>query len=433
MLKAGAFFEVADGELDNGVGAVELISGGGVVVGVGDERVVPPVGPQSLLRALGESGAAHHEANGAPVFAAAGDVVGLGDLGMAAFGVGDVGPGVVGDCLDRCAHSGSERDGDRPLDAVGVETVDQLVGPEQLASIGAPVEGDGTGTDQLPEASGAFAPGPHYTAHVTPLAGLRAALGETDVTYSFGCADSGDDTSGIAEAVQAASADDVAIVCVGARSGLVMDSTVGEARDATDLDLPGVQSQLVTEVAATGTPTVVVVISGRVHTLETEAESANAVLWSILPGEEGGNAIAGVLTGAVNPAGRLPVSMPRHVGQVPLHHDMRNRGDRSEFYGNYVDRDVAALYWFGHGLSYTTFDYGLKQIEDFLAAREGVDFDRVAETTQHPASGGSGLEPIGTQKAERPCRARPGLRRVRLGVRSATPSSPQARSSHHGG
>ena len=130
MLKAGAFFEVADGELDNGVGAVEPVSGGGVVFGVGDERVVPPVGPQSLLRALGEAGAAHHEAHGAPVFAAAGGVVGLGDLGMAAFGVGDVGPGVVGDCLDRCAHSGSERDGDRPLGVVAVETVDQLAGPE---------------------------------------------------------------------------------------------------------------------------------------------------------------------------------------------------------------------------------------------------------------------------------------------------------------
>ena len=229
---------------------------------------------------------------------------------------------------------------------------------ENLASIGAPVGGDGTGTDQLPEASGAFAAGPHYTPHVTPLAGLRAALGNTEISYTRGCADSGDDTSGIAEAVKAASAADVAIVCVGARSGLVMDSTVGEARDATDLDLPGVQSQLLAEVAATRTPTVVLVISGRVHTLEASAEIANAVVWSILPGEEGGNAIAEVLTGAVNPAGRLPVSMPRHVGQVPLHHDMRARGDRSEFYGNYVDRDVAALYWFGHGLSYTTFDYG---------------------------------------------------------------------------
>ncbi|MDE0700980.1 MAG: glycoside hydrolase family 3 C-terminal domain-containing protein [Acidimicrobiaceae bacterium] len=234
---------------------------------------------------------------------------------------------------------------------------------EQLAGIGAPTQGDGTGTDQLPEASGAFAPGPHYTPHVTPLAGLRSALSETEVAYSLGCADSGDDTSGIAAAVQAAAAADVAVVCVGARSGLVMDSTVGEARDVTDLDLPGVQSQLVAEVAATGTPTVVVVISGRVHTLEAEAESANAVLWSILPGEEGGNAIADVLTGAVNPAGRLPVTMPKHVGQVPLHHDMRNRGDRSEFYGDYVDRDVAALYWFGHGLSYTSFSYGEPEVQ----------------------------------------------------------------------
>ena len=128
MVEPGAFFEVADGELDDGVGAVEPVSGGGVVFGVGDKRVVPPVRPQSLLRALGEAGAAHHEAHGAPVFAAAGGVVGLGDLGMAAFGVGDVGPGVVGDCLDRCAHSGSERDGDRPLGVVGVEAVDQLVG-----------------------------------------------------------------------------------------------------------------------------------------------------------------------------------------------------------------------------------------------------------------------------------------------------------------
>ncbi len=100
------------------------------------------------------------------------------------------------------------------------------------------------------------------------------------------------------------------------------------------------------------------VISGRVHTLEACAEAANALVWSILPGEEGGSAIADVLTGAVNPAGRLPVSLPRHVGQVPLHHDMRSRGDRSEFYGNYVDRDVSALYWFGHGLSYTSFEYG---------------------------------------------------------------------------
>ncbi len=288
---------------------------------------------------------------------------------------------------------------------------------EQLAGIGAPVEGEGTGTDQLPEASGAFAAGPHYTPHVTPLTGLRAALGNAEISYTRGCADSGDDTSGIAEAVAAAAAADVAIVCVGARSGLVMDSTVGEARDATDLDLPGVQSQLVAEVAATGTPTVVVVVSGRVHTLEAEAGAANALVWSILPGEEGGSAIADVLTGAVNPAGRLPVSLPRHVGQVPLHHDMRSRGDRSEFYGNYVDRDVSALYWFGHGLSYTSFEYG----EPIVSAGSTTTPTTVsvAVTNTGDRDGDEVVQLYVTDdvaSVARPLRELVGFARVRLGV-----------------
>jgi beta-glucosidase len=218
--------------------------------------------------------------------------------------------------------------------------------------------GEGTGPDQLPESGGAYAPGPFFTDHVTPLAGLRAALPDSDITHQLGCSDAGDDTSGIAAAVAAAEAADVAIVFVGARSGLVPTATVGEARDATDLDLPGVQSELVAAVTATGTPTVVVVISGRVHTLVDEDEAANALVWSILPGEEGGHGIADALTGAVNPAGRLPVTLPKHVGQIPLHHDARRRGDRSEFYGDYVDRDVLGLYSFGHGLSFTSFDYG---------------------------------------------------------------------------
>lgn len=216
----------------------------------------------------------------------------------------------------------------------------------------------GDGPDQLPESGSAFAAGPYYTPHVTPLAGLRSALGDERVVHVRGCDEAGDDRSGIPAAVAAATAADVAVVFVGARSGLVPDCTVGEARDATDLGLPGVQTELVTAVAATGTPTVVVVVSGRVHTLEAEAAAASALLWSILPGEEGGHAIADVLVGAVSPAGRLPVTIPRHVGQVPIHHDLRRRGDRSEFYGDYVDRPVAPRFPFGHGLAYTTFDYG---------------------------------------------------------------------------
>lgn len=217
--------------------------------------------------------------------------------------------------------------------------------------------GDGTGADQLPEAGGSYEPGPHYTEHVTPLAGLREALAGGEIVHVPGCEAAGDDASGIPAAVAAARDADVALVFVGAKSGLVPDCTVGEARDATDLNLPGVQRRLVSEVAAAGTPTVVVVVSGRVHTLGVESEAANALLWSILPGEEGGHAIADVLTGAVNPAGRLPVTLPKHVGQVPLHHDMRRRGDRADFYGDYVDCDVTGEYAFGHGLSYTTFEY----------------------------------------------------------------------------
>ncbi|MDW3221188.1 MAG: glycoside hydrolase family 3 N-terminal domain-containing protein [Acidimicrobiales bacterium] len=217
--------------------------------------------------------------------------------------------------------------------------------------------------DQLPESGGAFEPGPYYTPHVTPLAGLREALPTTEITFAPGGADTGDDRSGFDDAVAAAEAAEVAIVFVGARSGLIPDATVGEARDATSLDLPGVQSELVAAVAATGTPTVVVVVSGRVHTLDAEVENTNAALWSILPGEEGGAAIADVLTGAVNPAGRLPVTMPKNVGQIPLHPDSRRRGDRAEFYANYVDSDVQARFWFGHGLSYTTFDYSELRID----------------------------------------------------------------------
>ncbi len=215
--------------------------------------------------------------------------------------------------------------------------------------------------DGMPHATGAFDPGRYFTPHVTPLAGLRAALPNTDIVHVAGCSDglAGDpDPTDLVEAVQAAAAADLAVVFVGGRSGLTPDATVGESRDATDLDLPGAQSQLVIEVAATGTPTVVVVISGRVHTLTRERAASNALLWSILPGEEGGHAIADVLTGRVNPAGRLPVTLPRHVGQIPLHHDMRRRGDMSDWYLDYVDRSRFPLYPFGHGRSYSTFEYG---------------------------------------------------------------------------
>jgi beta-glucosidase len=214
-------------------------------------------------------------------------------------------------------------------------------------------------TEYLPQAGGAFAPGPHYTPHVTPLAGIRAAVADgVQVVHERGCDVSEPDDAGIAAAVEAAATADIAVVVVAGRSGLRPRSTVGEARDATDLDLTGLQGQLVQAVAATGTPTVVVVMSGRVHTLGGVVDAANAVLQVFPPGEEGGNGIADILFGTVNPAGRLPVSLPRSVGQIPVYARHRAGGGKSMFYGDYTDEEATPLFPFGHGLSYTSFAYG---------------------------------------------------------------------------
>ena len=221
----------------------------------------------------------------------------------------------------------------------------------------APHNLEGTGLI-VPQARGRYAPGPYYTPHVTPLAGLRAALGsEVEIRYAQGCEVQGYDRSGFAEAIEVAQQADVALVVVAGRSGLLRPVTVGEGNDAANLDLTGVQQELVAALAATGTPLVVVVLSGRVHTLTAIADHAGALLQMFPAGEEGGSGLADVLTGRVNPSGRLPVSMPRLVGQVPTHVGHRAGGDRAMFFGDYIDAPTTPLFAFGHGLSYTTFAY----------------------------------------------------------------------------
>ncbi len=134
-------------------------------------------------------------------------------------------------------------------------------------------------------------------------------------------------------------------------------ATSGELRDAAHLELPPGQRRLVAEVAATGTPTVVVVLSGRAHALTAEVAAAGAVLMAWLPGEEGGHAIADVLTGRTSPSGRLPVSLLRTAGQVGVSSGHHKGGGRSQLWGPYVDEPAEPLFCLGHGLSYTTFDY----------------------------------------------------------------------------
>jgi beta-glucosidase len=223
-----------------------------------------------------------------------------------------------------------------------------------------PLSNIGTG-DLLPRAGGAYVPGPHYTPHVTPLAGLRAALGPgVELDYVRGCEVLGDDRSGFDAAVQAARAADVAIVVVAGKSGLRRPVTVGEGNDATNLDLTGVQPDLLAALGGVGTPLVVVVLSGRVHTLARVAERANALIQLFPPGEAGGTGLAAVLTGAANPSGRLPITLPRTVGQVPIYHGYRAGGGHPMFFDEYTDCPPTPLFAFGHGLSYTHFAY-----EDF--------------------------------------------------------------------
>lgn len=220
-----------------------------------------------------------------------------------------------------------------------------------------------------PEKGGAFAPGPYYTPHVTPLEALREALGADRVTYARGCDLFGGDRSGFPEAVEAAARADVAVVVVAGKSGLARPATSGEANDATDLSLPGIQEDLVEAIAATGTPTVVVVLSGRVHTLGRIASQAGALLLMVPPGEEGGHGLADILTGAVNPSGRLPVSLPGTAGQVPVFADTRSGGDRAMFFKDYIDSPAGPLFPFGHGCSYAHFNYSNLRLESSSTGR----------------------------------------------------------------
>ena len=210
----------------------------------------------------------------------------------------------------------------------------------------------------LPSGKGALQPGEYYTEHITPLRGLREAVGTgVEVAYEKGCEVVGDDRSGISDAVLAATGSDVAVVVVGGRSGLQRAATVGEARDATDLRLTGVQEELVDAIAATGTPTVVVVMSGRSHVLTDVANKVDGLLVASPLGEQGGAALADVLLGVAEPAGRLAVTLPRATGQVPLYGSHRSGGASSVFYEDYTDCAHTPLFSFGHGLGYTEFAY----------------------------------------------------------------------------
>ncbi|MEV0614361.1 glycoside hydrolase family 3 N-terminal domain-containing protein [Nonomuraea sp. NPDC050404] len=196
------------------------------------------------------------------------------------------------------------------------------------------------------------------------LPSLREALGG-DLMYAKGCDITGDDTSGIAEAVALAERSDVCVLAVGDRAGLFGRGTSGEGCDAADLRLPGVQAELVEAVLATGTPVVLVLLAGRPYALGPGTDAAKAVVYGFFPGQRGGQALAEVLTGAVNPSGRLPVGVPRDAGGLPATYLAPPLGRRSDV----SSVDPTPAYPFGHGLSYTTFEWSQAHVQGGVTER----------------------------------------------------------------
>jgi beta-glucosidase len=202
----------------------------------------------------------------------------------------------------------------------------------------------------------------------TELAGRLADR----VRFAPGCDVNGGSRDGFAEAVALAAESDVAVMVMGDKAGLTDDCTSGESRDVASLDLPGVQEELVRAVLATGTPVVLVLVAGRPTASPPLHEQCGAVLMAWLPGQEGAAAIVDALTGTVNPGGKLPLSYPRTVGQIPVFYGHKVSGGRSHWKGDYVDVPSSPLYPFGHGLSYTTFTVSDAVLAETVVAWSGT-------------------------------------------------------------
>ncbi len=231
------------------------------------------------------------------------------------------------------------------------------------------------------------------TEDVSPLEGIRAAVqSKTKVTFASGCDMHDLSKDGFDEAVQAARDADVALMFMGGSSmslggvGWVIDgkptrpSTCGEGFDRADLNLPGVQQELVAAVAETGTPVVVVLINGRPLSTAWIAEHIPAVLEAWYPGEQGGHAIADILFGKVNPSAKLTMTIPRSVGQVPIYYCRKpSAGGYYKMPGapgrpgrDYVYSESSPLYDFGYGLSYTRFRYSKLRVSPSRIAPDGM-------------------------------------------------------------
>jgi beta-glucosidase len=183
---------------------------------------------------------------------------------------------------------------------------------------------------------------------------LKSLLPESEINFAAGVPVKDFDTSGISSAVKAVEQADVAVIVVGDRAGLFGRGTSGEGNDVADLKLPGAQAEMLDACLNTKVPVVIVSVSGRPYSLGAFAERAQAIIQAFMPGEEGGTAIAEVLTGAINPSGRLPVEIPATPTGQPSTYLQPKYGTPGL---GMSPVDSIPLFTFGHGLTYTNFEY----------------------------------------------------------------------------
>ena len=266
---------------------------------------------------------------------------------------------------------------------------------------------------------------------VTVRQGLVARLGADRVSYVPGCSIAAGSDADMSAAVAAAQAADVAILVLGDNSNYyggigwgdngsqgLKAVTCGEGFDLSDLSLPGRQQELLEAVAATGTPVVLVLMSGRPYAIGWAAEHIPAILQAWYPGEQGGHAVCDLLFGDANPSGRLPISFPRSAGHLPCcyNHKVSARGfykrpGTPEVPGrDYVFSPPSALYPFGHGLGYTTFEYRDLTVEPAVAAPGGTV--EVSVTVQN-TGGREGAEVVQLYLTDDFSRITPFVRRLR--------------------
>ena len=246
----------------------------------------------------------------------------------------------------------------------------------------------------------------------TVLEALRAELPGLDVVHERGVGVDDPDPSGIAAAVALAEGAQACVAVVGDRAGLFGGGTSGEGCDTDSLELPGIQRRLVEELIATGTPVVLVLLTGRPYALAWTLEGCAAVVQAFFPGEEGGGALAGVLSGRVNPSGRLPLSLPRSAGAQPTTYLRPLLAGPSQVSGV----DPTPVRPFGAGLSYTTFERSDLRV-DAAAPTSGAFTVRVTVRNTGARSGADVVQVYGhdpVASVTRPSTALLGYARVEL-------------------